>query len=112
MFFFLQKQSPFLDDMNSFIHLARQMGVIEMSYYSNIPNATKCKSTYDIYESHIEKDHTVEVELDDIYGMLALLGLGMVGALITFMAENMLKLMGNQVEFMNRAIWWLIHNAQ
>ena len=82
-----QKQSPFLDDMNSFIHLAKQMGLIDMSYYNNLPNATKCRTINDVHKSHIEQNHTVTVEVNDIYGMLILLGLGVGGSLITFIAE-------------------------
>ena len=94
-----QKQSPILDDMNSLIHLARQMGLIDMSYYNNMPNATKCKTISDVYESHMETNHTVTVELNDILGMLVLLGLGVgVGQypLITFIAETIFVVRGNR----------------
>ena len=91
-----QKQSPILDDMNSLIHLARQMGLIDMSYYNNMPNATKCKTISDVYESHRETDRTVTVELNDILGMLVLLGLGVGGALITFIAETIFVVRGNR----------------
>ena len=82
-----QKQSPFLEDMNSFIHLAKQMGLIQMGYYNHLPNATKCITIGDVHKSHTEKNNTVTVEVNDIYGMLVLLGLGVGGALITFIAE-------------------------
>ena len=82
-----QKQSPFLDDMNSLIDIAKQMGLIHQSYYSYLPNATKCRTINHVYESHMEKGRTVSVELIDIYGMLILLGLGAGGALISFIAE-------------------------
>ena len=90
-----QKQSPFLDDMNNLIHLAKQMGLIHRSYYNHLPNATKCNTIGDVYKSHAEKNHTVIVEANDIYGMLALLGLGAGGALITFIAETVLLVSGN-----------------
>ena len=90
-----QKQSPFLEDMNSFIHLAKEMGVINKSFYDHLPNATKCKTINDVYISHREKDHLVKVEVNDIYGMLVLLGLGVSGALVTFIAEMTLLVRGN-----------------
>ena len=83
-------QSPLLEDMNSFIHLAKQMGLIHKSYYNHLPNATECKDINDVYKSHMEKNHRVTVEVDDIYGMLVLLGLGVGGALITFYVEMIL----------------------
>ena len=74
--------------MNSFIHLAKQMGLIDRSYYNHLPNATKCKTVNDVYESHKEENHIVTMEVNDIYGMLVLLGLGVGGALLTFIAER------------------------
>ena len=84
MQFFFQKQSPFLEDMNSFIHLAKQMGQINQRFYNYLPNATVCKSN----EPHGDNDHVVIVKLRDIYGMLVLLALGMGVALTAFIAEN------------------------
>lgn len=91
-----QKQSPYLDDINGFIQLAKQMGLIDTSYYNNLPNATKCNNINDVHESLMENNYTVTVELNDIYGMLILLGLGVVGALITFIAEIASLVRGNR----------------
>ena len=86
-----QKQSPFLEEMNGFIHLAKQMGLIHMSYYSHLgKNATKCKTISDVYKSHKEKNQKVTVEVNDIYGMLVLLGLGVGVALLAFVAETVM----------------------
>ena len=90
----LQKQSPILEDMNNFIDLAKQMGLINKNFFNYLPNATACKNTKDIYESHIGNNYRVIVQLDDIYGILALLGLGVSGALITFPAENLWSVRG------------------
>ena len=87
-----QKGSPFLEDFNSFIHLSKQLGLIEKSYYDNLPNATKCKTISDVYNSHAEGNHEVVVELNDIYGMMGLLGLGVGWSLATFIAEAALSL--------------------
>ena len=76
--------------MNNLINLAKQMGLIEMGYYNHLPNATKCKTVNDVYESHREENHVVTMEVNDIYGMLVLLGLGVGGALLTFIAERIL----------------------
>ena len=73
--------------MNSFIHLAKQMGIIENTYYDFLPNSTKCKTIDDVYQSHVETDTTVIVEVNDIYGMLVLLSFGVGLALTTFSAE-------------------------
>ena len=90
----LQKQSPILEDMNYFIDLAKQMGLINKSFFNYLPNATACKNANDIYESHIGNNRRVIVQLNDIYGMLALLGLGVAGSLITFPAENLWSVRG------------------
>ena len=86
----LQKQSLILEEMNNFIDLAKQMGLILKSFFSYLPNGTKCNTVNDIYESHMENNHTVTVKLNDIYGMLVLLGLGVGLALITLTAETLL----------------------
>ena len=82
-----QKQSPFLDDINNFIHIAKQMGLILRSYYKNLPNATKCNSISKVFESHEDKYDRVRVELNATYGMLVILGIGAGVALFTFTAE-------------------------
>ena len=81
-----QKQSTFLDDMNSFINLAKQMGIIEKAYYS-LPHSTKCRTIDEVYKSHLEATTTVILEVKDIYGMLVLLCLGVGLALSTFSVE-------------------------
>ena len=62
------------------------MGLIERSYYGFMPNATKCMNVNDVLKSHMGNNEVV-VEVNDIYGMLALLGLGVDSALISFCAE-------------------------
>ena len=66
-----------------------------MSYFKNLPNSTKCRTIYDVRKSHMENHHKVTVELNDIFGMLVLLGLGVGGALITLIAEISLLVRGN-----------------
>ena len=54
------------------------------------PSPHRAGAPGDVYESHGEKNRTVVVELNDIYGMLVLLGLGVEVALMTFIAERIL----------------------
>ena len=86
-----QKESPFLEDMNTLIQVAKHMGLIEMSYFKHLPNATKCKTLNDVYESHAKLDHKVTVEVNDIFGTMILLGFGLAGALFILIAEEFLK---------------------
>ena len=72
--------------MNSFINLAKQMGIIEKAYYS-LPNSTKCRTIDEVYKSHLEATITVILEVKDIYGMLVLLCLGVGLALLTLSVE-------------------------
>ena len=76
-----------MDDMNSFIHLAKQMGMIENDYFKFLPNSTNCKTISDAYQSLEEANSNVVVEVNDIYGMLVLLGFGLGLASVTFIAE-------------------------
>ena len=87
-----QKESPFLEDMNTLIQVAKQMGLIEMSYFKHLPNATKCRTLNDVYESHAKLSHKVTVEVNDIFGTMILLGLGLTGALFILIAEEILKI--------------------
>ena len=74
-----------MEDANYLIHLAKQMGFIEASFYNHMPNVTSCNTIKAIDQSHT--DGLVILEMDDIYGMLILLGLGLVGSLAVFSAE-------------------------
>ena len=73
--------------MNNLINLAKQMGLIEMGYYNHLPNPTKCKTTHDVYNSHSQVNRSVKFQVNDIHGMLVLLGLGLIVALITWIVE-------------------------
>ena len=63
------------------------MGLIHNSYYNYLPNATKCTTIGDVNKSHEGKNRRVTVHLNDIFGMLILLGLGAGGALISLITE-------------------------
>ena len=88
--FLLQKGSPYLYEVNELIELARQSGL-----FANInklmPNATECATNADVQRSHMAQDMKVVLKLENIYGMIVLLGLGLVGGAITFMVEIVIK---------------------
>ena len=86
MLFVLQKGSPYLDDANDLIHLATQIGFIDTSFYSHMPNSTSCNTIKQIEESH--SDGLVILEMDAIYGMLILLGVGWLASIAVFAAEQ------------------------
>ena len=56
-----------------------------------MPNATECATNADVQRSHMAQDTKVVLKLDNIYGMIVLLGLGLLGGAITFMAEVIKK---------------------
>ena len=45
----------------------------------------------DAYKTHMEKHHEVIVDLNDIYGMLILFAVGVVGSTIIFFSEIILS---------------------
>ena len=67
------------------------MGMIDAGYNNYMPNATECTTFNDIKKSHLGKNQTIIIETNDIYGMLILLGLGIVAATIIFIAEIITK---------------------
>ena len=73
------------------------MGLILKSYYKNLPNATKCNSNSEVFESHEEKNVRVRVELNTIYGMLVILGIGVHVAITTFLIEVIWSIIGGKI---------------
>ena len=63
------------------------MGLILKSYYTYLPNATKCNTIEDMFQSHAEQNQKATVEVNDIYGMLVLLGFGLCVAHIVLLSE-------------------------
>ena len=63
------------------------MGVIEKTYYDNLPNATTCNTIGDVFKTHADKNQELIMELKFIYGMLVIFGIGVVVAMITFLTE-------------------------
>ena len=76
-----------MEDMNRLIGLATQMGLVHGIFDQVVRNATKCATWQDIQASHTASGGTVVVELDNTYGILSLLGIGLAGSLVIFLAE-------------------------
>ena len=72
-----------MNDANTLISLAKEMGLIDLSYFNNMH--TKCGTIKDIYQSHV--NDLVILEVGDIYGMLIILALGFGVSLVSFMLE-------------------------
>ena len=63
------------------------MGLIEKDILKYVPNATQCLTWDAVQESHDAKRHKIVFALDNIYGMLILLAIGLGGALLVSMIE-------------------------
>ena len=87
-----QKESPYLEDVNELIELAHQMGLIDAQIQKYVPNATKCMTWPSVQASHREHDKTVVFKVDDLLGILVLIGMGLGGALMTWVGEMMIYL--------------------
>ena len=86
---YLQKGSPYLDDMNEIINLANQMGFFDAQIQKYTPNATRCLTTAAIEETNREKHNAKRVlRLEDTYGMFLVLSIGLAGALLVFTGEQ------------------------
>ena len=60
-----------------------------------VHNATKCWTWQDIEASHIKAvDGSVVVRLDDTYGILSLLAIGLSGAVTILLAEAFVRSLG------------------
>ena len=79
-----------MEDINHLIGMSYQMGLEydrKLEYY--LPNATKCSTWHDVKMSHHVEDQKVVAQLDDIYGMVILLAMGLGGA-VTLLAWELL----------------------
>ena len=82
-----QKGSPYLNDVNELIKFARESGVIDAELKKYVPNATECLTHDDVLKTHLEKDGRVVFKLENIYGMIILLSLGLGGSVLTLISE-------------------------
>ena len=87
-----QKGSPFLEDINYLIGISDQMGdSLGKQVYQRVPNMTKWLTWNAVEKSHMTQDNKVVVKLDDIYGLLLILALGLFGAMILISTEIAVK---------------------
>ena len=77
-----------MDDANSLIHLANQMGFINKQIQNSVPNASNCLTSSAVQESHIKRDKNVVYTMEDVYGMIIPLGIGTVGGIIILIIES------------------------
>ena len=77
-----------MNDTNSLIQLAVEMGLIEFNLNRAVPNSAKCNTWTDIQASH--KAEIEEVKFEDVYGMMVFLAIGLVGASFLYVAEKVI----------------------
>ena len=82
-----QKESPYLDDANEIIDHAIESGWFNAEFSKYLPNATKCLRHDDVQWSHFETDQRVVFKMENIYGMIILLAIGLGLATLTAIAE-------------------------
>ena len=63
------------------------MGLIQNEIQKNVPNATHCLTWSAVQASHTRKGQDVVFKLEDIYGTLILLALGLSGAILILVSE-------------------------
>ena len=83
----LQKDSPYLEDANLLINIARESGFINEKIRKYSPNATECLTRTAVQASHFGKDQKLVFKMENIYGMLILLSVGLAGSTLIATAE-------------------------
>ena len=80
------------------------MGLIEKGLLKYVPNATQCLTWGAVQESHNAKRHKIVFALDNIFGMLILLAIGLGAALLVSMTEYIRFKTCGEKEDLNTAI--------
>ena len=104
MTIFFQRGSPYLEDANELIQLAREAGFIDAEFKKHVQNATNCLTHADVEESHFGKKPKLVLKLKNIYGMIILLAVGLGGAFFTLIGEIIVNKIGNKKEEVNGVI--------
>ena len=86
----MQNESPYVKDVNRLIDTANQMGLIEELLNRETRNASTCKTWSDVEASHLSENKNVVFYLKDVGGIMILLVIGLTGALLAFIVENMI----------------------
>ena len=76
-----------MEDANKLIGYARESGIIEAGLKRSFPFASKCLTHGDVQRSHFEKDGKDVFKVENIYGMVVLLGIGLGVSVISLLAE-------------------------
>ena len=63
------------------------MGLIQNEIIKNLPNATQCLTRSGVQESHMKKDKNVVYKIEDVYGMMLLLAIGLGAAMLVLFGE-------------------------
>ena len=75
-----------MEDVNKLIHLAHQSGILDR-VNQIMPNASKCLTRSAVEENNFSQNHKRVLEMNDIYGMLTILSIGLGVALLVFTIE-------------------------
>ena len=78
--------------MNLLLNMAKQMGLIDKSMKTNVPNSTKCNTYQDIQESHSNGDNPAVLKFEDTQGTLIIWVVGIAVALLVVLAEAVISL--------------------
>ena len=82
-----------MEDFNNLGGIRKQMGSsFQNEMKRKLPNSTKCSTWNDVEQSHTMEDPRVVVQLEDIYGMMILLAVGLSGALVVLTMELLNKI--------------------
>ena len=79
--------------MNHILGIANQMGLIDGLFKQTVPNSTKCATWQDIKASHMIKDPKIILQIEDLFGMMILLFIGLSSSILAFIAENIITLL-------------------
>ena len=84
----MQKQSPYLDDLNFLIDMSFVMGLSWQRKYNDfLPLGKKCLAWQDVKASHKTGDNHVVINLDQTNGILIILLTGLIGAIMVTAIE-------------------------
>ena len=88
-----------MDDANGLIYLANQIGLIDEGLRRMTPNASKCLTRGAVEETNISLSREMRVlRIEDIYGMLVILSIGLGGALLVCVTEGVVYKISSKKE--------------
>ena len=100
----IQKQSPFLDDLNFLIDMSFGMDLSWRRKYDDfLPLGKECLTWQDVRASHKTEDNHVVINLNETYGMLIILFVGLSGAVMIIVIECMVHKFSSKAPRPNEA---------